>query len=158
DNLDSASLADLLDFLRGFLDIRFHRWTNAGLADAAAMIGYGLLRHLLGREFPQADQSALHNTLLKGLSDVVSGQPVAELWQLSRSVRDDPAVAASFAELDNVALLTAVRQRPELGGFRQALDKYLSRWGFRRSGELMLTVPSFQEQPGPLLDILRAYA
>ncbi len=156
--LVSASRSDLLEALRGFLDIRFHRWTNAGLADAAAMISYGLLKHLLRRAFPRADHSALHNTLLKGLPDLVSGQPVAELWRLSRLIRDTPAVVNCFASLDNDALLKALGQRGELACFRAALEAYLNRWGFRRSGELMLTVPGFQEEPGPLLDLLRAYA
>jgi pyruvate,water dikinase len=158
EKLARASLGELLDAFRGFLDIRFHRWTSASLADAAAMIGYGLLRHVLRREFPENEQSALHNTLLKGLADVVSSQPVAELWELSRIVRADPAVAAVFAERDNEGVLAALAQQPELAGFAEALGKHLRRWGFRRSGELMLTVPSFQEQPGPLLDLLRAYA
>lgn len=158
EKLAEAPLSVLLDRLRGFLDIRFHRWTNASLADAASMISYGLLKHLLRREFPDADQSALHNTLLKGLTDLVSGQPVTELWRLSRLIRADPALAARFASLDSKALLETLRQDPKLASFRSAFDEYLRCWGFRRSGELMLTVPGFQEQPEPLLDILRAYA
>jgi pyruvate,water dikinase len=158
EKLAAAPRPALLEALRGFLDIRFHRWTGAALADAAAMISYGALRHLLRREFPAADESALHNTLLKGLADVVSGQPIAELWRLSRAVRADPDVAAGFAGPDSDALLAALGQRPELSAFGAALAEYLDRWGFRRSGELMLTVPSFREQPGPLLDVLRAYA
>jgi pyruvate,water dikinase len=132
--LPGASRTDLHAALRGFLDIRFHRWTPASLADAGAMISYGLLRHVLRREFPEAEQAALHNTLLKGLTDLVSGKPMAELWKLSRLMRDGHP------------------------GFEAALDAYSRDWGFRRSGELMLTVPDFQERPEPLLDILRAYA
>ncbi len=138
EKLADVALAELLEALRGFLDIRFNRWTNAGLADAAAMISYGLLKQVLRREFPAAEQAALHNTLLKGLTDVVSGLPQAELWELSRLVRAEPNGPPT--------------------GFQAALDRYLQRWGYRRSGELMLTVPDFQEQPGPLLEILRAYA
>ncbi len=157
DRLARADLRGLLDAFRGFLDIRFHRWTNAGLADAAAMISYGGLKHLLRREFPQADQSALHNTLLKGLTDVISSAPLIELWRLSRIIRNDPEVAACFARFDNVALLDALHAG-QIPAFGNDLLEYLNRWGFRRSGELMLTVPGFLEEPGPLLDILRAYA
>ncbi len=155
--LKEASRTDLLQFLRGFLDIRFHRWTSAGLADAAAMISYGLLKHVLRQEFADSEQSSLHNTLLKGLTDLVSSEPTVELWRLSRMVRADPALSAAFARLDNHALL-ADDGKTELAGFRAALRHYLSRWGFRRSGELMLTVPDYQERPGPVVDLIRAYA
>jgi phosphohistidine swiveling domain-containing protein len=157
ERLVRGNLSGLLDAFRGFLDIRFHRWTNAGLADAAAMISYGALQHLLRREFPEADQSALHNTLLKGLCDLISSAPLAELWQLSRIVRNDPEVSQCFARLDSNTLLAELHAG-RLPSFGSALREYLRKWGFRRSGELMLTVPCFQEEPGPLLDILRSCA
>ncbi len=37
------------------------------------------------------------------------------------------------------------------------LDDYLRDWGFRFSGELMLTEASYQERPQALLELLRAY-
>jgi pyruvate,water dikinase len=157
EKLVGAAPAALLEALRGFLAIRFRRWADAGLADTAAMISYGLLKHLLRREFPGDDQAALHNTLLKGLTDLVSGAPAGALWDLSRRLRTDPALAERIARQDNPTLARALRAG-DLGAFGAALDDYLRRWGFRRSGELMLTVPSFQEEPEPLFDLLRAYA
>jgi rifampicin phosphotransferase len=38
------------------------------------------------------------------------------------------------------------------------VNAFLNEWGFRCSGELMLTVPSFQERPAALVEILQAYA
>ena len=37
------------------------------------------------------------------------------------------------------------------------MDDYLETWGFRVSGELLLTVPSLQERPESLIEILRGY-
>jgi pyruvate,water dikinase len=158
DDLDSRSLPELLAHLRGFLDIRFHRWLNASLADAAAMLSYGALKRVLRREFPAADLAALHNTLLKGLRDVVSSEPVADLWELSRIVRADPRLREVFAIHDDAAVLGAIRERLEFTGFRAAFEAYLQAWGFRCSGELMLTVASFQEAPARLVQVIRAYA
>jgi pyruvate,water dikinase len=62
-----------------------------------------------------------------------------------------------FAASEGEAILEGVRSRPEFGAFREALDAYLREWGFRRSGELMLTVPSFQERRAELIDILKGY-
>jgi pyruvate,water dikinase len=72
--------------------------------------------------------------LLKGLPGLVSAQPALELWDLSRRVRSgDPDVETAFEE-------------------------YLERWGFRCSGELLMTVPSLQEEPERARELLRSYA
>jgi pyruvate,water dikinase len=157
-DLGRRTLLDLLDDLRAFLDIRCHRWLNASLADAASMVTYGALKRLIAREFPSEDCLALHNNLLKGLADVISSVPIARLWDLSRQVRQDAALSALFASCDGEELLARLRQQPKFAVFRTEFEDYLRQWGFRRSGELMLTVPSFQERPAELLDILKAYA
>jgi pyruvate,water dikinase len=154
--LEGRSLGALVDDLRAFLEIRAS-WTNAALADAAAMVCYGLLERLLRRAFPAEDQAGLHNTLLKGLPGLVSSEPALRLFELARRVGDDPRLAAVFARGDGAAILAALDADPGFAAFREALATYLDRWGFRCSGELMLTVPSFQERPAALLEILALY-
>jgi len=155
--LESKSLNDLLEDLRAFIDIRCNRWTNASLADATAMVTYGMLKRLLSREFPDRDQSGLHNSLLKGLRDVVSGTPIIELWKLSRMVRKNPCLIELLNAKDDPRILAEVGVRPEYSEFNAAFQSFLKDWGFRCSGELMLTVASFQERPEALLDMLRSY-
>ncbi len=156
-NLAEKSLSALLDDLRGFMDIRCHRWTNASLADTAAMVSYGLLKRMLGSDFPDLDQSGLHNSLLKGLCDVVSGIPIERLWHLSRMIRADAELEQLLASGEDETLLKQIRTKPQFAGFHAALEDFLVNWGFRCSGELMLTVESFQERPESLLEMLRAY-
>ena len=155
--LESKSLNDLLNDLRAFIDIRCNRWTNASLADASAMVTYGMLKRLLSREFPDREQSGLHNSLLKGLRDVVSGTPIIELWKLSRMVRENPSLNDLLNAKDNARILAEVGTKPEYSEFQAAFQSFLKDWGFRCSGELMLTVASFQERPEALLDMLRSY-
>ena len=125
-HLDDDALENLM---RWFLDIREHRWGPAALGDVSAMIGYGALRSFLGRTMPDAAEP-LQNELLKGLSDVVSGIPTQLLWDLGQQKRDsDPH-------------------------FETNLAWFLEAWGFRRSGELLLTVPTFQEDPSPVLALI----
>ena len=38
------------------------------------------------------------------------------------------------------------------------LEQFLEEWGFRSSAELMLTVPSLQEDPLPAIELLKQYA
>jgi len=155
--LADCSLRELLDYFRGFLHIRFHRWLNASLADAGAMVSYGALKSVLGREFPADDLSALHNSLLKGLGNVVSSEPAARLWDLSRTIRNDKDLAQLFATAPPKQVISAIRTQPTFAGFRTPWEAFLKQWGFRCSGELMLTVASLQEAPERLVEILKAY-
>jgi pyruvate,water dikinase len=156
--LGRFSLAALLLVLRSFLDIRCHRWTNASLADAASMIGYGLLKRMLGRAFPDRKHSALHNTLLQGLPDLVSARPVSELWRLSRQVRTVPPLQELFKAAESGEIWAKLHTDDRFVGFLHELEDYLEKWGFRCSGELMLNVKSFQENPTGLLSLLKSYA
>ncbi len=119
-----------------------------------------LLQRLLARALPAADQQALHNTLLKALPGLVSGRPALELWELSRtgaeltgaccdssSARSRPRL--SFDAIDADPALRRVQRRRSIA--------FSTDWGFRCSGELMLTVPSFQEEPAPVVELLKAY-
>jgi rifampicin phosphotransferase len=156
EDLRDRSLQDLAENLSAFLDIRA-RWTDAALADAASMVCYGLLERMLRRAFPAEDQAALHNTLLKGLPDLVSSQPALRLFDLACLVRDVPELAEILARGDHAATLAAIETEPRFVGFRRALAAFLEEWGFRCSGELMLTTPSFQERPAVLLELLATY-
>jgi len=150
--------ADLRDRLRGFMDIRRHRWKNASLADAGSMVCYGALKAVLRRLLPAEAQDALHNTLLKALPGLVSSKPAIELWTLSRMIRADADLAALFATAEPDAVVAEIRTRAAFAPFSRAFDTYLNDWGFRCSAELMLTAPSFQENPAALISILRSYA
>ena len=156
--LHSRSLPDLAADLRGFIEIRNNRWTDASLADAASMICYGALERWLARAVPDADRGALHNTLLKALPDLPSSVPALELWRLSRLVAADRRLADLLDARPAADALEVVRRDNACAPFAAALDRFLDDWGFRCSGELMLTVPSFQEDAAPLLDIIKAYS
>jgi phosphohistidine swiveling domain-containing protein len=150
--------AALRDRLRGFMEIRRHRWKNASLADAGSMVCYAGLKALLGRLLPGEAQDALHNNLLKALPGLASSMPAIELWKLSRLIRADAELAALFATAEPDAVAARVRTNPGFDSFARAFDTYLNDWGFRCSGELMLTTPSFQETPEALVSILKSYA
>jgi pyruvate,water dikinase len=157
-SLAQEPLPKLLGHLRRFLQIRCHHWLDASLADAAAMLSYGLLKRMLEAEFPGEGSASLHNSLLKGLRDVVSGTPAARLWDLSREIRADPALGSLFAKESDEAVLRELSEREGFASFFSELSRFIDEWGFRCSGELMLTVPSFQERPAAVIEILRAYA
>jgi pyruvate,water dikinase len=157
EHLDGRPRQHLLNDFRGFLEIRNHQWKDASLADCASMVSYGLLQRMLARALPSADHAALHNTLLKALPDMVSARPALELWGLSRLVRGDRRLLDLIGTQPAAAALRAINTDPAHESFKQEFDRFLADWGFRCSGELMLDVPSFQEEPERAIEILKAY-
>jgi pyruvate,water dikinase len=155
--LVQRNLAELLEQLQGFIDIRNNRWVGASLADTSAMVCHGLLKKLLRLAFPEADKAALHNTLLKGLPQLISATPAVKLWELSRQVRSHTELSDLFARADNREIWRRLSSEPEFSDFRQEMGRFIEEWGFRFSGELMLTTPSYQENPAALIELLKTY-
>ena len=156
-HLRQASQEQLLALFRGFVDIRNNRWKDAALADAAAMVCYAVLQRLLSRFVPGADQQSLHNNLLKALPDLVSGLPPVKLWELSQFVRADPRLNGLFRDRKPEEVLHAIRAGDDFQKFNTRLDTFLENWGFRCSGELMLTTPTFQDEPERVIELIQAY-
>jgi len=155
EHLSTASLATLGRSIAAFLTIRAHSWTNASLADAAAMVTFALLERVL--------TSCGHGRgtitrLLRALPNVPSSVPPLRLWDLSRLIRADAALNDLFATRDATAILRAVRDDRRFATFRAGFDRFLETWGFRSSRELMLTVPGLDERPEPVIDLLKQYA
>jgi pyruvate,water dikinase len=119
------------------------------------MVAYGMLERQL--RLGHAEPASV-NRLLRALPGVPSSRPPVELWALSRQITGDPSLARLFAQRDTAVILDELRANDRYATFRQGFDRYLERWGFRSSAELMLTVPTLEEQPGPLVDLLREYA
>lgn len=154
-DLASRDAAALARDLEGFLEIRLRRWNDAALADAAAMVCYGVLGRVLARAAPDRP-AALQNDLLKGLPGLASAAPVVELWRLSRAVRGDERLRALFTTLSADDVLRRLEE-PDFAAFRADFREYLDRWGFRYSRELMLTSPTPRENPVPMIALLQSY-
>ncbi len=155
DRLAERPLPGLLADLRSFLDIRFHRWKGASLADAAAMVCYALLQPALRSV---DTRGGLHNRLLRALPGVPSTMPPLRLWHLSRLIRSDARLDRLFRTAETRAILHALGEDDRFSWFRQEFDRFLADWGFRSSAELMLTAPSLQEDPAPAIELLKQYA
>ena len=155
--LPSLSLAELRALVAEFMAIRCHGWKNASLADAAAMVCYGALQRVM-RHAGDGGAEAQHTSLLKAIPGVVSNEPVHRLWALSRLVRADARLVRLVEQEDGETVFRVISTDERYTEFRKAFVAYLDEWGFRCSSELMLTTPSFQEDPTPLIALLRAYA
>lgn len=158
--LEQATVPELLARVHGFLDIRFRRWSDAALADVAASLAFAWLRWTLARTCGPEAAKQLPQSLLLAIPNVVSAGPVEGVWDLSRLARADPALRDAFARLaahEPERLLGELRSDPRHAAFMHALDDYLRAFGFRVSGELMLTTRSHADDPAALLRLLGPY-
>jgi pyruvate,water dikinase len=101
---------------------------------------------------------SLHNRLLRALPGMPSSIPPVRLWELSRMVRADEALRQLFTTAKAADVLRALQYDDQFTAFRRAFGQFLEDWGFRSSAELMLTLPSLQEDPVPAIELLQAYA
>ncbi|MAI69709.1 MAG: hypothetical protein CMM01_02195 [Rhodopirellula sp.] len=154
--LSKLDTQQLLTLWRRFISIRSN-WTNAAMADAASMIYYRLTGSFLAQEFTGDDDRAMVNRLLSGLCDIVSGLPTEKLWDISRSIRKNEALSKAFATESPERLWQRIETDDSLQQIASELKEFLDDWGFRCSGELMLTTASYQEAPETLLPVLASY-
>jgi len=154
--LPKLDTQELLILWRRFISIRSN-WTDAAMADAASMIYYRLTGSFLAQEFTSDDDRAMVNRLLSGLCDIVSGLPTEKLWNISRSIRKNAALAEAFAEESPERLWQRIQTDDSLKEIAGELEDFLDHWGFRCSGELMLTTASYQEAPETLLPVLASF-
>lgn len=157
DVLASKELPDLHRDLLAFLDLRFWRWTNAGLADTAAMASSGLLLQALKRVYSPEIAAQRQAVLLMGLTGLVSRGPAEDLWELAEEVRASAPLAALFRDSAPADICAALESEQQWLAFHVSMKAYLKRWGYRCSRELMLTTPSFSERPEDLITILKIY-
>ena len=155
EHLGQRSAQELRADLAAFLEIRLHRWNDAAIADAAAMVCYGLLRKKVAALESSAGANLEHD-LLKGLPGLASARPVSELWALSCTVRANKVLCDQLKRLETHDVDSFLRD-PANAEFRILFQQYLDRWGFRYSRELMLTSPTPQEDPAPMIRILQSY-
>lgn len=154
--LHNCNSQELLSLWRRFITIRSH-WTDAAMADAASMIYYRLTGTFLNKEFTGDEDRAMVNRLLSGLCDIVSGLPTENLWNLSRSIRKNKALTEAFANEPPESLWRRIQSEDSLKHLAEELNEFLDNWGFRCSGELMLTTACYQESPATLLPVLASY-
>ena len=138
----------------GFLFIRFYSWKKASIADTMAMISYGLLGSYLSRYFN--DSEAKKNTLLQGIPNVVSSIPPQKIWELSSKIKLSNDLRLLFKG-DSAVIQKELYTNLKFADFLADFNEFLLNWGHRCSGELMLTEPSFQENPAGLIETLQGY-
>ncbi|MFM8563594.1 MAG: PEP-utilizing enzyme [Acidimicrobiia bacterium] len=145
---DLARLTDrqLVDRARDVQSRLAHLFSQHVVSGSSAAVAPGLL----GVVGAAIDEPNLAMSLLSSIGDVDSADANYALWDLSRLVREEPALMKAFdTGLDDLSGLTGASPR-----FRAAWDAFVSEFGSRGPDEWDLRSPTWETHPRLLLAAL----
>lgn len=150
----AISYSEYRALFHGFIEIRMHRWFKASLADFNAMVFHGLLGKLCATFF--GDQGvAVQNKLIQAIPNLISTEPVMEMHQIILTIRGDEKWIQKFRnQTAEVIWEDLIANQPT---WFQLIQDYLKKWGFRCSGELMLTTVNYLDEPVRFIELLQQY-
>lgn len=155
--VDSAyELKELSDCFYQFQEIRMHSWYKASCADFFAMVYHGVLGVFCKRYYPDGYEG-IRNQLIQAIPGLISNKPVTETWKIIRLISDNGPM---FRLLQNATAeeFLGELKKGKAPAIQEAIESYLQDWGFRCSGELMLTKPGYIEQPAQFIRLLQQYS
>jgi len=131
-------------------DLVENQWAAAAMADLLVMIFPGLLGVLAERWLgtPAAMATA---DLLAG-QEVTSIQPSVLIWQMSRLINSDPALAELLHRGQFRRLEAGLPERA-----RRLLDQFMDRFGSRCYLDCMVVMPTFREKHSLFWNLVSQY-
>jgi pyruvate,water dikinase len=115
-----------------------------------------LLRAALRRWLPDLPRDAL-GLLASGSEGVLSAEAGRRIWMLAQEARRSEPVRALLLAHPPEAALPLLRATPEAAPFVAHLDGFLATFGHRALKEFELRSPRWEEEPAPVLGMVRNY-
>jgi pyruvate,water dikinase len=115
-----------------------------------------LLGKLLKRWAPGLSSDA-PSLLSSGTQGVLSTEMGREIWQLAKTVKSNPLLAKTILDLAPNKALAAVRSQEGSGEFVAQLTVFLHKHGHRTLKEFELNSIRWEEDPSPILAMIRNY-
>jgi phosphohistidine swiveling domain-containing protein len=147
---------DLRKLFHGFVEIRMHSWYRASLADFFAMAFHGLLGRLCAKYYGDAGVG-IQNKLIQAIPNLISSRPIIDMYELVLSLRKNERIYKKFQEGNAVVFWQWLNDECSESQFCKGVHAYLNNWGFRCSGELMLTYKNYIEEPERFIGLLMQY-
>jgi len=152
----AISLEELKQAFHDFVEIRMHNWYKASLADFFAMLYHGILGKFCSIYFNE-EVEGIHNQLIQAIPNLVSTKPIVLMHSIKLDLRKNSVVYDKFKQLNSADFWEWIQVDPSAQSIRKSISNYLYHWGFRCSGELMLTTNNYAEEPHKFIDLLKQY-
>jgi phosphohistidine swiveling domain-containing protein len=148
--------SDIRNLFHGFIEIRMHSWYRASLADFFAMAFHGLLGKLCVKYYGDGGVG-IQNKLIQAIPNLISSRPVIDMHELVLSIRKNEVVYTKFQEGNALDFWIWLNSEFAESAVCKGIHDYLNNWGFRCSGELMLTFKNYIEEPERFIALLMQY-
>lgn len=156
-NVESAiAFHELRECFHGFIEIRMHSWYKASLADFFAMLYHGLLGKFCRRFYGESSEG-IHNKLIQAIPGLISSQPILSLYHIKCKIRENAALYEKFRNSTSEVFLNVIQTEAEYGDLKREIESHIQNWGFRCSGELMLSHSTYIEEPHKFIELLQQY-
>lgn len=116
----------------------------------------GLLKMLVRRYAPDLPRD-VEALLASGAEDVYSAETGRRIWELSQAARRNEAVKTLLLAHPSDEALDALAAEPQAAPFLEQLRAFLARDGHRAIKEIELRSERWEENPAPVLGMIRNY-
>jgi len=147
----------LLAYMDGVLTVYERHWTLHWMMfeDARSRRWPDTFRELTGVDNPGEALKLLHGTSNKS-TELIDG-----LRGLTRLVQRDQVLKQLFEQTDDEGLLATLQTTPGTAEFLEQLEEYLEEFGYRTGSSFgsitSIATPTWREEPGMVLAIIRLY-
>ena len=156
-DLSGASDAELIESLDAAIErtgriFMFHYYNSVGGGEYTTLVGNILKEHV--PDHP----TEWTNTITSGLTDVESALPAKAIWDLSRFIKDRPALAREFESLTADGLLARLASPPDedWAAFATQYADFIREFGFRGQNETDPSYRTWDEAPNFVLSSIQA--
>jgi len=119
-------------------------------------ISLGILEKLLAKWLPDLREGAA-SLLCSGTEEVLSAEMGRGIWNLAKTVKKESRLKALFEKEKPENIMSALMAVPESEQFQNMLQHFLSKNGHRGLKELELQSLRWEENPTPVLGMIRNY-
>ncbi|NIM52805.1 MAG: hypothetical protein GTO22_26765 [Gemmatimonadales bacterium] len=123
---------------------------------ARYFVWFALLKRMLRRYLPDLAADAL-GVITSGGEGVLSAETGRRIWSLAAEAKRNEVVRRIVVDNAPERALTALRSAPAAAAFLRELDRFLATFGHRALKEFEFSAPRWEEDPGPVLGMVRNY-
>ena len=153
---NALTLEEIKDCFHHFIEIRLHSWYKASLADFFAMLFHGFLGKFCAKYYTE-NAEGIHNQLIQAIPGLISSEPIIQMYKIKSELVKNPEVYEKFRSMGSEEFWEWINIDPIALNAKNSINQYLINFGFRCSGELMLTSTNYIEEPAKFIDLLKQY-
>ena len=120
------------------------------------MIHYKLLGVITEKTYGKKG-AGVRNTLVQAIPGLISSEPLYQTWDLVKHIDTINGGRRFFLDNDAKEVYQQIQKQEKWQSTNLRIEEYLSKWGFRCSGELMFFKENYIEKPESFIELVQSY-